>query len=126
MIHPFNASGLSDMLAELYVLTDDQLMDEGRLATANFVSWLSSKFIFSAEQSAYLSNVPDKVQYIWGHLYAATLVTRGDIIMFPLPSNPPPRRTKETRQNINGEIVYNDNDQESVGTINIEIDWNLL
>lgn len=126
MIHPFNSSGLSDLLAELYVLTDDQLMDEARLAAVNFASWISSKFILSTEQSAYLSTVPDKVQFIWGHLYAAALVTRGDIIMFPLPSNPPPRRTKETRKNINGEIVYNDNDQESVGTINIEIDWKLL
>ncbi|OJV52502.1 MAG: hypothetical protein BGO31_07580 [Bacteroidetes bacterium 43-16] len=119
----------NDVTAEidvLYTLSDSALLLEANAVANDFSSWLTNKFALTPEQVTYIATYPDKVNKFYGYLFAAAFLTRGPIIFPAIPANPAPRRIKETRANLFGNVSYNDNDNELEGTVEVNVEFALL
>lgn len=117
----------NDVTAEidvLYTLSDSALLLEANAVANDFSSWLTNKFALTPEQVTYIATYPDKVNKFYGYLFAAAFLTRGPIIFPAIPANPAPRRIKETRANLFGNVSYNDNELE--GTVEVNVEFALL
>lgn len=119
-------SNVTAKTTELYALSDAELILQADAVAANYLGWMKDNFDLTPEQIAYISDAPAKVQKTWGHLFAASLLTRGDISFGPLPANPAPRRTKELRMNMFGDLTYNDSSKVLNGSIEVSISSKLL
>ena len=117
---------VSNLTSELYALSDDSLLAEANAVAADFNAWMDSKFDLTPDQTTYIDSFPDNVKMFWGYAIAAAIISRGPIDLGSIPLNQAPRRIKETRANLFGEISYNDDDKELVGGLNVEVGFELL
>lgn len=118
-----------DVAAELdvlYTLSDSALLLEADAVANDFSSWLTNKFALSPEEINYINTYPDKVNKFYGYIFAAAFLTRGPIMFPAIPANPAPRRIKETRANLFGNVSYNDNDTDLEGTLEVNVEFALL
>ena len=126
MKEPFTSAGLDDKITALYLLSDSDLEDQASAVVADFATWVDDNFQLDSYQFTYLSSIPATTLKTWGYLYAAAFMTRGAISMATPPPNPPPRRTKEARKNVDAKLSYNDDDEVLEGSVSISIEWELL
>lgn len=124
MAYSFTPTGLDDFLDDLYLLSDSSILAEATLVAADFEDWLETNFTLSTDQQTYLTSAPLQMKKTWGWLFAAAMNTRGKIAMSS-PDNPT-RRTKEIERTVSGVITYNDSDQKQEGSLDVDIEWNLL
>lgn len=118
-------SDVSGLVSELYALPDSELLIEADAISLDFVGWMDSHFDLTTEQYTYIDQAPDFVKKYWGYAYAAVLLTRGPVTFGAMPANPPPRRIKELRHNMFGDVVYDDDIQEMSGGISLDINFSL-
>lgn len=118
--------GVAEVSASLYSMTDAELIAQTDQVASDYVSWMTSRFELTAAQIEYLASAPHKVQKLWGYALASTLITRGPIVFPALPSNPEPRRAKELRQNLFGDVSYDDDSKVIDGAIQMTISSRLL
>ncbi len=111
---------------QLYLKTDASILLEANAVATDFSTWLNDKFDLTPEEKAYISTYPENVNKFYGHLFAAAFHSRSQITFAVAPANPAPRRAKETRANLFGEVKYNDSDQKLTGTFDINISFALL
>ncbi len=111
---------------QLYLKPDASILLEADAVATDFGTWLNDNFDLTVDQDAYISTYPSIVNKYYGHLFAAGFLSRSGISFAAPPANPAPRRTKETRANLYGEVKYNDTDQELTGSIDIKISFALL
>lgn len=119
-------SDVSKYTADLYALPNSMIVLEADKVAADFRTWLNSTFDLSTEQIAYIDTYSEEVNRFYGYLFAATFLSRGQITFAAPPSNPVPRRIKETRANLFGEVTYNDQDQTLDGAMDVTIEFTLL
>ena len=120
------AEDVAALTATLYALSDDSLLAEANAVAADFNTWMDSKFDLTPDQITYIDSFPDHIKMFWGYLFAAAFISRGPIDLGSIPLNQAPRRIKETRANLFGDISYNDDEKELVGALNIEVGFELL
>lgn len=95
---PFTATGVAQKQAELYALSDANLLIQARLITTDIAGWLDTNFVLSDLQKAWIAQAPPMVQFNWGAAVAAVVSARRPITMAtPPPTYPPARRTKKIR-----------------------------
>ena len=111
-------------LEELYGLSDSDLLLEANSVANDFSSWLNTKFVLSPDEINYLDTYSEKVNKFYGYLFAATFISRGPIIFPALPLNPAPRRIKETRMNLFGNVSFDEQDLE--GTLDVHVEFSVL
>ncbi|WP_313491944.1 MULTISPECIES: hypothetical protein [Sphingobacterium] len=117
---------VQDFTDQLYLKTDAEIIAEANAVALDFASWLNSNFDLTTDQSTYIATFPEKVNKFYGHLFASGFLSESPVSFAAPPANPAPRRTKETRANLFGEVRYNDDDQELTGTFDIKISFALL
>ncbi|CDS92082.1 hypothetical protein BN1088_1430486 [Sphingobacterium sp. PM2-P1-29] len=111
-------------LEELYGRSDSDLLLEANSVATDFSSWLSAKFVLTTDEINYLDTYSEKVNKFYGYLFAAAFLSRGPIIFPALPLNPAPRRIKETRMNMFGNVTFNEQDLD--GTLEVNVEFSLL
>ena len=111
-------------LEELYGLSDSDLLLEANSVATDFSSWLSAKFVLTTDEINYLDTYSEKVNKFHGYLFAAAFLSRGQITFPALPLNPAPRRIKETRMNMFGNVSFNEQDLD--GTLEVNVEFSLL
>ena len=62
----------------------------------------------------------------YGYLFESAYLTRGPITFPAIPDNPAPRRIKETRANLFGDVTFNDQSKSLDGTLDVTIEFTLL
>lgn len=120
-LNPINVAALQE---ELYGLFDSDLLLEAQAVAANFSTWLTSKFALTPEELNYIDTYSEKVNKLYGYLFAAAFLTRGPITFPAIPVNPAPRRIKETRMNLFGNINFDELDLD--GTLEVNVEFALL
>ena len=125
MKEPFTSAGVDSKITALYLLSDSDLQDQANAVAVDFATWVVDNFDLDSYQTSYLSAIPSSTLKTWGYLYAAAFMTRGAISMATPPPNPPPRRTKEARKNVDARLAYNDDENLLDGSVSISIGWNL-
>lgn len=120
---PDNVDALTKEINDLDVAS--RILEADAVA-ADFVVWLKSKFDLTAEQITYVDGYPEDVKKFYGYLFASGFLTRSPIIFSALPANPVPRRTKETRANLFGNVSYNDSDKTLDGNFEITLEFSLI
>ncbi|OJV50992.1 MAG: hypothetical protein BGO31_11025 [Bacteroidetes bacterium 43-16] len=123
LLTPENVQEFTD---DLYVKTDAEIVSEANAVALDFATWLDNNFDLTTEQSTYIATFPARVNKFYGHLFASGFLSESPISFAAAPPNPAPRRTKETRANLFGEVKYNDTDQELTGTFDIKVSFALL
>lgn len=113
-------------LEELYGLSDSDLLLEANSVATDFSSWLNAKFVLTTDEANYLGTYTEKVNKFYGYLFAAAFLTRGPISFPAIPANPAPRRIKETRANLFGNISFNDSAQDLDGSVEVNVEFSLL
>lgn len=119
-------SDIDSLTSKLYAQSDSLLVAEADKVTADFRSWLKSNFDLTAEQITYVDTYPTIVNKFYGNLFSAAFLSRGPITFAAPPANPVPRRIKETRANLFGEVKYNDQAKGLDGSLDVTIDFMLL
>ncbi|OJV55357.1 MAG: hypothetical protein BGO31_20730 [Bacteroidetes bacterium 43-16] len=122
-LNPENVAALVD---QLYALTDSALESEADAIATDFVDWMDGHFDLTTEQYDYINSAPANVRKCWGYSYASTFLTRGPILFGAIPANPVPRRIKELRHNMFGNVSYNDGDKTLDGSIEVNVEFALL
>lgn len=122
----FTTDDVSNLTAELYSLSDDSLLAEANAIAADFYAWMESKFDLTPDQTTYIASFPEHIKKFYGYACAAAFISRGPVNLGSIPLNQAPRRIKETRANLFGEISYNNGDQELVGALSIDLGFELL
>lgn len=103
---PFTQAGVQLKLQELYALPDAALLAISKSISFDLKAWLSTNFIFTADQKSYLDTVPEPVLVYWAGLISSTVISKGSIVVPKPVKYDPPRRTKELTLEINGECVF--------------------
>lgn len=114
------------MTAKLYALPDSLIVSEADKVAADFRAWLNSNFDLTKDQIAYIDTYPEHVSRFYGYLFAATFLSRGQITFAAPPNNPVPRRIKETRANLFGDVRFNNRDKRLDGTLDVKVEFSLL
>lgn len=122
----FTPENVNDYTDTLYSKSDTEVLAQADAVATNFSTWLEDNFDLSSEQSAYLATYPDKVNKFYGHLFAAGFLSHSPIFVGATPVNPAPRRAKETRANLFGDIKFDDTSQTLTGSIEMKISFKLL
>lgn len=127
IIQPFTPTGLSAKLAELYALTDADLLTQAKLIANDFKSFMGTNFSFTSDQAIYLGSFDAHTTFTIGSQMAAGVALRANITMDNVPPNPTePRRPKEIRPGMTGDISYVDGPYSGLsGTLEIHISWEL-
>lgn len=111
---------------QLYLKTDTEIIAEADAVALDFNSWLKNNFDLTTEQSAYIATFPARVSKFYGHTFSSGFLSESPITFAAPPANPTPRRTKETRANMFGEVKFDDKSLELTGTFDIKISFALL
>lgn len=119
-------SNVAAKTAELYALSDADLILEADSVSANFLAWMKTNFTLTPEQIAYIADAPAIVQKAWGNAFAGSFCTRGTIDFGLIPANPAPRRTKELRMNMIAALSYDDSSKILSGEIEATLSFKLL
>lgn len=119
-------SDISALTSTLYALPDSLLVAEADHIAADFRTWLNDNFNLTTEQVAYIDTYPELVNRFYGYLFAATFLSRGQITFASPPDNPAPRRIKETRANLIGDVTFNDQSKSLEGSLDATIEFTLL
>lgn len=119
-----NTIDVAAFLEELYGLSDTDLLTEANAVAADFSSWLSNQFALTQDEINYIDTYSEKVNKLYGYLFAAAFLTRGPISFPAIPVNPAPRRIKETRMNLFGNLTFNEQDLE--GTLEVNLEFALM
>lgn len=119
-------AGVAEVTASLYALTNAELILQTDQISSDFVSWMQDKFDLTSSEIEYITTAPIEVIKFWGYAFASALVTRGPITFPTLPSNPEPRRAKELRENMIGELKYDNATKKMTGSIQTTIAFKLL
>lgn len=114
------------VLDEIYLLTDAEVGAIADSMAGDFYGWINDRFALTTEQQTYISGAPTKVKKFWGYLHAACLEARGEINFTLPPLNPVPRRAKETRENLFGEVTYSEATGELTGPFQINVAFKLV
>ncbi|MBL7706830.1 MAG: hypothetical protein JNM21_14885 [Taibaiella sp.] len=127
MLKPIlSQSDIDSLIAKFYSLPDSLLVAEADKVAADFRTWLNSEFDLTTEQIAYVDTYPEIVNRFYGYLFASAFLTRGPITFPAIPNNPAPRRIKETRANLFGDVTFNDQAKSLDGTLDVTIEFTLL
>jgi len=119
-------AGVAEVTASLYALTNAELIVQTDLIAGDYVSWMQDKFDLSPSELEYITTAPIEVIKFWGYSFASALVTRGPITFPTLPSNPEPRRAKELRENMIGDLKYDNATKKLTGAVQTTISFRLL
>ncbi|MEN5232477.1 hypothetical protein [Sphingobacterium faecium] len=119
-----NTIDVTAFLEELYGLSDTDLLTEANAVAADFSSWLSNQFALTQDEINYIDTYSEKVNKLYGYLFAAAFLMRGPISFPAIPVNPAPRRIKETRMNLFGHINFDEQDLD--GTLEVNVEFDLL
>ncbi|MNM73637.1 hypothetical protein D3C81_853730 [compost metagenome] len=119
-------AGVAEVTAGLYALTNAELILQTDKVSSDFVSWMQDKFDLTPSEIEYITTAPIEVVKFWGYAFASALVTRGPIIFPTIPNNPEPRRAKELRENMIGELRYDNPTKKMTGSIQTTIAFKLL
>lgn len=121
-----STSDVAKLTADLYALPDSSIILEAGKVSADFNTWIKATFALTPEEIAYVDTFPLIANLFYGHLFAAAFLSRGPIIFPSIPDNPLPRRFKETRANLFGNVTFNNDDKELTGTMDVTIEFALL
>ncbi|MGJ1435677.1 hypothetical protein [Sphingobacterium sp. UGAL515B_05] len=119
-------AGVAEVTASLYALSNAELILQTDLVASDYVSWMQDKFDLTPSELEYITSAPIQVVKFWGYAFASALITRGPIIFPTIPENPEPRRAKELRENMIGELRYDNASKTMTGSIQTTIAFKLL
>lgn len=105
-IQPFTPTGVAQKQTELYDLSDSALYLQAQAIASDFAGWVGSNFTLSTKQSGYLIGLPDFVRSEFGNILASVIMARGTVNMAMPLDYGPPRRTKQTKFTITGDVSY--------------------
>jgi len=91
---PFTQQGVNAKQNELYNLSDSALLTECNIVAGNFRQWFKDNFILDTDQTAYINEIPAKLNAFYGWRAASALLARAPFSLGLLPAEH--RRTKET------------------------------
>ena len=119
-------AGVAEVTAGLYALSNAELILQTDQVASDFVSWMEDKFDLTPSEIEYIKTAPIEVVKFWGYAFASALVTRGPITFPTIPDNPEPRRAKELRENMIGDLRYDNATKKMTGSIQTTIAFKLL
>lgn len=127
-VQPFTPDGVLAKQAELYALTDQDLLDKAQQCSGDLNAFLNDNFTFTTDQSDYLGNMTDRAAFAIGCQLAAVLTIKGSITMDAVPTQGSgPKRPKQTNPHMTGSITYVDGPSSSLtGDLSVHISWLLL
>jgi hypothetical protein len=101
---PFTPGGVAAKTAELYALSDNDLLNQAREAGDDFALWFRENFALEPSQDAYFSAAPPALILFWGYQFGAAFIGRRPVTLSRLPDKP--RRTKQGNTESSVSAIY--------------------
>lgn len=117
---PFDETGVQGKLGQLYALDDDDLLSEAKSIVEDLKGWVSSNFILTAQQSAFVNSLTDSVAFSIGAFLAGTLVGRGEVGVIPISA----QGLKRITVSINGYLVFSQGAFEFENEVSTSVNFN--
>ena len=94
---PFTTAGVAAKLADLYALSNNDLLAEANAVRTNMKAWLNTNFILNASQQTWLTGVDDQFFLLAAPQTAFALQNRLNIQLIAPSPLPPPSFSKMVR-----------------------------
>lgn len=126
-MYPFTPEGVQQKQSELYELGDEELMQQAKDISSDFVSWVNNNFELDDEQRVYLQELPENDALINGWQTASAVLFRQEV---SIEDTTPPegiaaaeKKKKKKKLTVAGTATYNPTTEQTTSGVSVSFSW---